>query len=78
MKYYKITVNGGHVWAGNIISLTFYFKAKDMNDAIKQARRMPCVKHDQPDVITNAKEISKDEYEQSINGYSAYDIYNNR
>lgn len=78
MKYYKITVNGGRVGAGNIISLTFYFKAKDMNDAIKQARRMPCVKHDQPDVITNAKEISKDEYEQSINGYSAYDIYNNR
>ena len=24
------------------------------------------------------EEISKEEYEQSINGYSAYDIYNNR
>ena len=78
MKYYKITVNGGHVGAGNIISLTFYFKAKDMNDAIKQSHRMPCVKHDKPDVVTNAKEISREEYEQSINGYSAYDIYNNR
>lgn len=78
MKYYKVTAIGGHVGSGNIIPLTFYFKAKDMNDAIKQARSMPCVKHDKPDVITNAKEISKEEYEQSIDGYSAYDIYNNR
>lgn len=49
-----------------------------MNDAIKQAHRMPCVKHDKPNVVTSAKEISREEYEQSINGYSAYDIYNNR
>lgn len=78
MKYYKVTARGGHVGAGNIIPLTFYFKAKDMHDAIKQARNMPCVKHDKSDVITNAKEISKEEYEQSIDGYSAYDVYNNR
>jgi hypothetical protein len=78
MKYYKITASGGHMGAGNIIPLTFYFKAKNMHDAIKQARSMPCVKHDKTDAITNAKEISKEEYEQSINGYSAYDVYNNR
>jgi hypothetical protein len=78
MKYYKITANGGHVGSGNIIPLTFYFEAKDMCDAIKQARSMPCVKHDKSNVITNAKEISRKEYENSIDGYSAYDVYNNR
>jgi hypothetical protein len=78
MKYYKIIAKGGHVGSGNIIPLAFYFKAKDMHDAIKQARSMPCVKHDKPDVITNAKEISKEEYEQSVDGYSAYNVYNNR
>ena len=78
MKYYKITVSGGHVGAGNTITLTFYFEAKNMYEAIKRVCSMPCVKHDKPDVVTNAKEISKEEYEQSINGYSAYDIYNNR
>lgn len=78
MKYYKITVSGGHVGAGNTIPLIFYFKAKDMHDAIKQARSMPCVKHDKSNAITNAKEISREEYEHSIDGYSAYDAYNNR
>lgn len=78
MKYYKITISGGHVGAGNTIPLTFYFKAKDMCDAIKQAYGMPCVKHDKPDALINAREISREEYEQNIDGYSAYDVYNNR
>lgn len=78
MKYYKITAKGGHVGSGREMPLVFYLEAKDMHDAIKQACGMPCVKHNKPDAITNAKEISREEYKQNIEGYSAYDVYNNR
>jgi predicted GIY-YIG superfamily endonuclease len=78
MKYYKITARGGHIGSKREVSLVFYFEAKNINDAIKRARNMPGVKHNKPDAITNAKEISKEEYEQNIEGYSAYNVYNNR
>lgn len=78
MKYYKITARGGHVGSRREVSLVFYFEAKNIHEAIQSARDMPGVKHNKPDAITSAKEISREEYEQSIDGYSAYDIYNNK
>ena len=78
MKYYKITAKGGHVGSKREVPLVFYFKAKNIHEAVRSARDMPGVKHNKPDVITNVKEISREEYEQNVEGYSAYDIYNNR
>ena len=78
MKYYKITARGGHIGSGRETPLVFYFKAKNIHEAIQSARDMPGVKHNNPGAISDAREISKEEYESSIIGYSAYDIYNNR
>ena len=77
MKYYKVTVKGGHVGSGKEIPLVFYFGAKNIHEAIRSARGMPGVKHNNNGVISDVREISKEEYERNITGYSAYDIYNN-
>ena len=78
MKYYKITARGGHVGSGREIPLVFYFKAKNMYEAIRSARYMPGVKHKKSGAIFDAREINKEEYESNVTGRSAYDIYNNR
>lgn len=77
--YYKVCARGGHVGAGNEIELIFYIQAKDMLTAIKQAKNMPCVKHNKQNAITKAVIITKEEYNVGrMYSKSAYSIYNNK
>ena len=75
MRYYKITALGGHCGARRSIDLIFYIEAENMFEAMTKCRKMPAVKHTKPYAIKMAVEISKEEYIESREGYSAYDAY---
>lgn len=78
-RYYKVYARGGHVGAGNEVELVFYIEAKDMLTAIKQAKNMPCVKHNKQNAITKAIVITEEEYNEGrADSKSAYAIYNNK
>lgn len=59
-KYYKVTVERGHVGVGNSIETVFYFKARDAYDAMCLAKKMPSVKHGK--VPLKTEEITAEEY----------------
>ena len=62
MKYYKLIVKIGHGGAGKPKDVPVYVYAENMPAAIKRAMSLPAVKHDE--IPLNAKEITKEEYEQ--------------
>lgn len=64
MKYYKVRVLGGHMGGGNTRELIFYIKANSIMDATAKARKMPGVKHDNPQAVQWAEEVTKEEYDQ--------------
>lgn len=59
-KYFKVYANRGHLGAGKSGEIIFYIKAKQICDAVRQAQKMPGVKHCQ--FIAKALEISREEY----------------
>lgn len=61
-KYYKVTVERGHLGAHKDLETTFYFFADNAYDAICMAKRMPGVKHHKMPI--NAKEITEEEYNE--------------
>ena len=67
---------GGHVGSGKSVSLIFYFKAKDIFDAMAKCKRMPAVKHNRSNTIQSAMEITEEEYNECGLNHSAYDVYN--
>lgn len=71
MRYFKITVIRGHLGTGySHGTMTFYCKAKNLLEAMDEARRHGGVKHTK--MPLNAQECSKEEYEANIK-ISAYE-----
>lgn len=60
LRYYKVTTRRGHLGSGKGLDITFYIKAYQITDAVRQARSMPGVKHSK--YISSAKEITLEEY----------------
>lgn len=70
MRYFKVTVVRGHLGQGyGHGTLTFYYQARNLLEAMDRAKKQGGVKHDR--MPLNACECSKEEYEANI-GVSAY------
>lgn len=77
MKYFKITVLKAHNRSSHKYNtLTFYIKAKDINQAIYKVKFFPGIKRTNNRFIQIIEEISSTEYNNKMNsGYSAYNEY---
>lgn len=65
MRYFKVTVIRGHLGQGYTHgTLTFYYQARNLLEAMDKAKRQGGVKHDR--MPLNACECSKEEYEANI------------
>ena len=62
LKFYKVTVERGHMGMGNSLETVFYFKAHDAYHAMCLARKMPSVKHSKLPLHT--VEITEEEYRE--------------
>ena len=62
VKYYKVTVERGHMGMGNSLETVFYFKAQNAYHAMCLARKMPSVKHSK--VPLKTVEITEEEYRE--------------
>ena len=71
MGFYKVTCPRGHVGNGKETEIAFYFKAKDIMQALSIARKMPSVKHHKA-IGFNAIAITPEEYYKKIK-VSAYE-----
>ena len=60
LKFYKVTVERGHMGVGKALETVFYFKAQNAYDAMCLAKKMPSVKHQR--VPLKTVEITADEY----------------
>lgn len=60
MKYYSVLCPSGHVGSGKSKELLFYIRANDAYCAMKQAMRMPAIKHSR--IAINVKEVTEQEY----------------
>lgn len=74
MKYFKVTCPAGHAGTKQSRDITFAIEAKNLIDAMDKARKFPMVKHDR--LVANAKEITKEEYDE-IRKESAYKNFEN-
>ena len=77
MKYFKITVLKAHnSTINNYSTITFYIKAKNINQAIDKVKLFPGIKRNNNRFIQTIEEISSTEYNNKMdNGYSAYSKY---
>lgn len=65
MRYFKITMQRGHVRTGyNHACITFYYKARNLLEAMDFAKRQGGVKHSR--LPLNAQEIDEAEYNRGI------------
>ena len=62
MKYFKVLAKCGHVGRNNYILKWFYVKAESGEDAAKDVRDTPRVKHHHKDAIREVHEISLEDY----------------
>lgn len=70
MRYFKVTVIRGHMGNGYTHgTLTFYYQAKNLLEAMDRAKRQGGVKHNK--MPLSACECSRKEYEEGMK-YSAY------
>ena len=60
LKFYKVTVERGHMGMGNSLETVFYFKAQNAYHAMCLAKNMPSVKHSKTPLKT--VEITAEEY----------------
>lgn len=60
LKFYRVTVERGHMGVGNSLETVFYFKAASAYDAMCLAQNMPSVKHKR--VPLKTEEITAEEY----------------
>ena len=62
MKYFKVLAKCGHVGRNKYILKWFYVKAESGEDAARDVRNTPRVKHHHKDAIRDVMEITLDEY----------------
>ena len=60
LKFYKVTVERGHMGVGKALETVFYFKAQNAYHAMCLAQKMPSVKHTKLPLKT--EEITAEEY----------------
>ena len=77
MKYFRITVLKAHnSTIHNHSTITFYIKAKNIDQAIYKVKFFPGIKRNNIRFIQSVEEISQSQYNDKMdNGYSAYDKY---
>lgn len=65
MKYYKVLCQRGHVGTKRSNTITFFFEASNLLEAMTKGRNMPGVKHSR--LPLECKEITHTEYMQNRN-----------
>ena len=66
MKYYVVIAKCGHVGKGKYYEVKFLIKAESKSEAAQTCLKKPKVKKHLNNAITNAYEISYDEYNQCL------------